>query len=478
MSGIRAGSSTHTRDAAAQSSRDTDASRLHAVERYRALETPADRVSDRIAGLAGRFFNTPMAAVAIVDHDRIWFLASRGFDETARQLARDDGLFASVTETDTPYVVQDAFVDPRTAGSRFVHEHQIRFCAAAPIVTFDGYRLGAVAVLDTEARSVSAEQLATLQDLAGVVMEQLELRLSSLNAVRAERRLRGAAEHARRDRDNAKLDRDEARTDRDEARIHRDEAMLDRNIAVRERDLTEQYAMVLQRTLLPPSLPKIDGLTLASRYHPASARQVGGDFYDVFALGGDRWAFFIGDVEGHGAEAAAVTSLIRYTLRSAALHYRDPVDGLAELNSVLLREAVPRRFCTVLFGTLEPHDDGEGFQVTVATGGHPPALLLDPSRATVQEVRSEGGMLVGMLAEATFEACSVHLRAGQTLLFYTDGLIEARRALTPFDEASLAAFALNHATAGPRGVIDQITTLIPMLRPDDDIALLAFGALD
>lgn len=471
MPGNRPGFSTNIRAAAAQSSSDADATRLHAVERYRVLDTPPDRAFDRIAGLAGRFFNAPMAMVAIVDRDRIWFLASRGFDDTARQAAPDDGLFATATTADTAYVVEDAFADPRTADSRFVHQHQIRFFAAAPIVTFDGHRLGAVAVLDTDVRSFSDEQLAILQDLATMFMEQLELRLSSFDAVRVERRLRGAAEHARRDRDTAKLDLDEARTDRDEA-------MLDRSIAVRERDLTEQYAMVLQRTLLPPSLPKIEGLTLASHYHPASARQVGGDFYDVFALGGNRWAFFIGDVEGHGAEAAAVTSLIRYTLRSAALHYRDPVDGLAELNSVLLREADPRRFCTVLFGTLEPRGDGEGFQVTVATGGHQPALLLDPSHRTVQEVRSEDGMLVGMLADATFDACSVHVRAGQTLLLYTDGLVEARRALTPFNEDSLAAFALSHAAEGAPGLIKQIIRLIPTLRPDDDVALLAFSVAD
>jgi sigma-B regulation protein RsbU (phosphoserine phosphatase) len=104
--------------------------------------------------------------------------------------------------------------------------------------------------------------------------------------------------------------------------------------------------------LLPPSLPGIDGLSLASHYHPASPRQVGGYFYDVFALGDKRWAFFIGDVEGHGADAAVATSLIRYTLRSAALHYSDPTHALAELNSVLLRELDPRRFCTVLFGDI------------------------------------------------------------------------------------------------------------------------------
>ena len=66
-------------------------------------------------------------------------------------------------------------------------------------------------------------------------------------------------------------------------------------------------------SLLPPALPKIEGLLLASHYHPASPRRVGGDFYDLFPLGDNRWAFFVGDVEGHGVDAAVATSLIRYT---------------------------------------------------------------------------------------------------------------------------------------------------------------------
>ncbi|PRC56842.1 protein phosphatase, partial [Mycobacterium sp. ITM-2017-0098] len=85
-------------------------------------------------------------------------------------------------------------------------------------------------------------------------------------------------------------------------------------------------------------------------------------------------AFFIGDVLGHGAGAAVVTSLIRYTLRSAALHYSDPTQALSELTSVLLRENAPRRFCTVNYGTVRPTADGTGFTITVATGGHPSGL--------------------------------------------------------------------------------------------------------
>ena len=271
--------------------------------------------------------------------------------------------------------------------------------------------------------------------------------------------------------------RDHAQVKQDDAELDRDSALRDRDFAEHDRDLIEEYASVLQRTLLPPSLPRMDGLTLAAHYHPASPREVGGDFYDVFAVGGNRSAFFIGDVEGHGADAAVATSLIRYTLRSLALHHSDPTRALAELNTVLLRESGRRRFCTVLLGMFEPHADGDGVEFTIATGGHPPALLLDPVSATVDQVRSRKGMLVGATPNATFHSCTVRLRQGQTLLFYTDGIIEARRGLKPFDEAALAAFALERASLGAAGIVDELATLMPKLDPDDDIAVLAIQAV-
>ncbi|ORW05835.1 SpoIIE family protein phosphatase [Mycobacterium kubicae] len=438
---------------------------MRAVERYQVLDAPPNRVFGRIAGLAAHVFDAPIAVVSVVGHDRIWFMGVHGL-ESLRQIPRDEGLCGSAVVSDTPYVVSDTLTDSRTAHNRFVEERGIRFYASAPIVSFEGHRLGVVAVMDTKVATASEKQLSILQDLAAIVMEQLELRLSSLDAVRVERRLRGAAEYAR----------DDARRGRDAARQARDDARLDRDIAERERDLIEQYATVLQRTLLPPALPDIPGLALACLYHPASARQVGGDFYDVFALDDQRWAFFIGDVEGHGAEAAVVTSLIRYTLRSAALHISDPTEGLAQLNTVLLKEMNPRRFCTVLFGTLRSSGDGGGFEITMATGGHPPALRLDAGSGTAEKIRSSGGMLVGATPSATFDACRLHLQPGQTLLFYTDGLIEARHSRFPFGEEDLAAFARQRAAMGARGLVDDLAALIPKLEPDDDVAVLAITA--
>lgn len=459
---------------------------MQALERYRLLEMPPDRVMNRIARLAARSLDMPMATVSIFGADDIWFLAAHGLP-SMEPVARDDGLCASAVLSDTPYVVQDALSDPRTADKQFVRTHRIRFYASAPIVTFDGHSLGVVAVMDNQVRDASGVQLSVLQDLAAMVMEQLDVRLASLDALGVERGLRSAAEYARDDarferynaqqaRDTARRDRDVAQHERDDARQDRDLAIRDRNIAEYDRDLTEEYAAVLQQTLLPATLPTVEGASLAAHYHPASARRIGGDFYDVFALDDDRWAFFIGDVEGHGVDAAVVTSLIRYTLRAAALHYSDPRQGLAELNSVLLREMDSRRFCTVLFGTLQRRPDEEGFAVTIATGGHQPALLLDPTSGTAAMVRSDEGALVGLRADAKFHKCDVTLRPGQTLLFYTDGIVEARRGANPFNEDSLAAFAAERAGRDAAGLIDELATLIPKLAPEDDIALLAISA--
>ncbi len=462
--------------------RDAEGARLEAVHRYRVVDTAPGAVLGRMAGLAARSLNTPMALVSIVDRDRVVLVATHGFGATSLQVSRDDPLLASVSGVAAVEVIDDARTDARAAGSQFLRDHRIRFFAAAPIVTFDGHRLGAVAVMDTGARRVSAEHLVILEDLAAVVMEQLELRLSSLDSVNLERRLRNAAETARdaarRDRDSARHGRGVAERDLDEARRERDQAQNDRGIAERDRDSIVEYATALQRTLLPPSLPRIDGMAAVSFFSPISTRQVGGDFYDLFGLGGNRWAFFIGDVLGHGVDAAVVTSLIRYTLRSAALHYDNPTSALYELNAVLLREVEPRRFCTVHFGTLQPAEDGDGFTVTFATGGHPPALLTDPVSGTVLPVRPGQGMLVGALPSAVFDLCTVRVRPGQSLLFYTDGLIEARLDEAPFDEAALAQFVSERAGMGLNVLMDEIAALAPKLDQRDDIAVLAIEVDD
>jgi GAF domain-containing protein len=160
-----------------------ESERIKAVARYDILDTPPDGAFDRIAAIAATLFKVPIATVCIVDTDRIWFKASLGLPGV-RQVGRDPGLAASVVLEGKPYVVTHARSDPRTAEHPFVTgEVGVQFYAAAPIITDDGHSLGAVSVMDTEPHEATTEQLAILQDLAAVVMDQLELRLSAMNAL-------------------------------------------------------------------------------------------------------------------------------------------------------------------------------------------------------------------------------------------------------------------------------------------------------
>ena len=150
----------------------------------------------------------------------------------------------------------------------------------------------------------------------------------------------------------------------------------------------------LQRSLLPASLVVPPGMTTASHYHMASADDVGGDFYDLFPLSGRPVGFFLGDVRGKGLDAAAVTAAARYTLRAAAVYDSEPVAVLRNLNTVLFQEyAAPgHRHCTVIFGILERR--GTGYTATVASGGHPPALVVRADGSAAYQT-TDGGALVG-----------------------------------------------------------------------------------
>ena len=187
-------------------------------------------------------------------------------------------------------------------------------------------------------------------------------------------------------------------------------------------------ATTLQRSLLPPDLPRIPGAQLAARYLASGdGIEIGGDFYDCFATGGDDWALVIGDVCGKGAEAAAITALARYTLRASVMHSGRPAQVLSELNEALLRQGLDYRFCTVLYASVTPRPDG--CDVVLATGGHPLPLILRAD-GTVEEAGAPGTLL-GIVREPEISEERVALGRGDALLLYTDGVVEA----SPADEA-------------------------------------------
>jgi diguanylate cyclase (GGDEF)-like protein len=152
--------------------------RMRAVRRYEILDTAPEHAFDRITALAAHLLQTPIALISIVDSDRIWFKSHYGTGLS--QTGRDPGLCASAIFQTTPWVIADARSDQRTSAHPLVTgDFGLRFYAGAPLTTSDGHNLGTLCVIDKLSREVGDAELATLQDLAALVMDRLELRLTT-----------------------------------------------------------------------------------------------------------------------------------------------------------------------------------------------------------------------------------------------------------------------------------------------------------
>lgn len=242
-----------------------------------------------------------------------------------------------------------------------------------------------------------------------------------------------------------------------------------------ERDHT---AKVLQRSLLPPSLPPIPHVELAARYLPVGeGNEVGGDFYDVFDCGDGNWAAVVGDVCGKGPEAAAVMGLARHTLRAVARFERKPSALLRELNRALLEQSVEERFCTVCHLRLRPSRDH--LRVTLCSAGHPLPLLLrrDGRLSSVGET----GQLLGVFPEVSLVDTVVDMEPGDTLLIYTDGATEQRRDPVAGEKRLRDAFAASFgrsAEATAAGVEKALRAARGSSPQRDDVALLVIRAAE
>jgi two-component sensor histidine kinase len=161
---------------------DNETQRMAAVKRYDILDTPPDGTFDRVTSLAARRFNVPISIISIVDHDRIWFKSHHGLD--VKEISRDAGLCASAILNSDPYILENASNDPRSLANPLVAgEFGLKFYIAVPLRTFDGYNLGTLCVIDKEPRPIDQAQIDDLKDLAAVVMDQMELRLSARRAI-------------------------------------------------------------------------------------------------------------------------------------------------------------------------------------------------------------------------------------------------------------------------------------------------------
>ncbi len=241
-----------------------------------------------------------------------------------------------------------------------------------------------------------------------------------------------------------------------------------------------RVAATLQSSLRPTPLPRIPGCELAARYAPAgTGHEIGGDFYDVFPLGPCDWGIVLGDVSGKGAEAAATTSLIRYTLRTLALEEPRPSRVLSKLNSALLREGDPERFCTLVFAVCRPGDVSVDLQLSLA--GHP-APLLRHGDGRVEPVGLPGSAL-GLFPDPHLRETSLRLLSGDSLVLFTDGLTEARNGDDEFGTERVSSLLASSKDGAAQPMLDQLLDQLVEAAQEhshgvlnDDLALLALKA--
>jgi PAS domain S-box-containing protein len=241
------------------------------------------------------------------------------------------------------------------------------------------------------------------------------------------------------------------------------------NARLEERE--RHIAQTLQASLLPQTLPAIKGLEAAARYLAGGeGTVVGGDLYDLFVVE-DHWALVLGDVCGKGAEAAALTAMVRYTIRAEVVHHSSPGEVLGLLNEAILRQDDAGRFCTVLHGRVTVDDDGA--EILIASAGHPPPLVLRAGGA-VETVPCRGTLL-GVLREVVHSDVLVRLDPGDVLLCFTDGVTEGRRGGVMFGEDGLAEALASCGGLDADAIAEQMTQVALDYqggRTQDDLALL------
>jgi anti-sigma regulatory factor (Ser/Thr protein kinase)/putative methionine-R-sulfoxide reductase with GAF domain len=223
-------------------------------------------------------------------------------------------------------------------------------------------------------------------------------------------------------------------------------------------------AVALQRSLLPARLPDLADATVAARYLPARD-EVGGDWYDVVTLPMGRIGLAIGDVAGHGVRAAALMGQMRAALRAYALENHSPAVVL-ELLDRMLRATRERAMATVIYAVIEP----ETGRVTYASAGHPPPVLVRAAEARL--IQPATGPPVGVVADSLYDEAEIELHPGETLLLYTDGLVEVRG--EALDRGLERLVGAARGITAPHALCERILeALVPSGGGSDDIAVVA-----
>jgi hypothetical protein len=370
----------------------------------------AEALYDELLGRVRDLLGADTATMLLLDRSgrQLRAAAAVGIEEEVRQGVRvpvGRGFAGRIAEARSPLVIDH--VDDGTVVNPLLWEHGLRALAGVPLIV-GGRLLGVLHVGTVTPRQFTDDDLSLLQMVADRLALAAHVRLSAVERTAAE---------------------------------------------------------ALQLSLLPAVLPSLPGLSFAARYIPGTDNDVGGDWYDVFALPGDRVGVVIGDVVGHGLAAAVVMGRLRSALRAYALDIDDPGEVLRKLD----RKAThfeDGAMATVCYAVVDP----DRAHVALALAGHPPPMLAEPD-GTVTTIHCPVDPPIGF--PSTGRSCSstvLALPPGAVLCFYTDGLVERRDSII---DVGLQNLSDALAAADPDAVSARIMARLIGTRPaHDDIALL------
>ncbi|MGI9017648.1 MAG: PP2C family protein-serine/threonine phosphatase [Euzebya sp.] len=390
-----------------------DKHRLAAVRATGLLDSEPEEAFDRLARLAGMVLHAPLAFVTIVDESRSYWKSCIGVDEEAakmRQNPVEDSFCQYVIGSGQPVITGDAASDPLTRDNPSIEAMGVAAWAGVPLRARDGQVLGTFCVVDTLVREWSQTDIEVLEALAAAASGEIALRASLESASR--------------------------------------------------------FAHTLQRSLLPPVIPTIDGLEVTAAYRPAGdGFGVLGDFYDVFETQPNRWFIAIGDVRGHGPTAAETVMTARWSIRATANRTHHPAAILEALNRQLMYrtdDEPPHLTGALLTFTDDPLEYNHGqrcLRVGVSTAGHPPPVIRRAD-GTV-EVLTPAGRPLGLFEDADLTTCMVEIAAGDAIMLVTDGITEARDSDGRMLEESGLITALEKlpTTASAAELTDHILTV-------------------
>lgn len=252
-----------------------------------------------------------------------------------------------------------------------------------------------------------------------------------------------------------------------DARVFEQRSLLER----RAEEVLSQEALAPRRwsqRLAPEDLPDVPGFEVGRVYSPGSG-MMAGDFYDVFRVSPTRVAAVIGDVTGSGIDASITAFQAKYLLRVFLREYRDPAQAIEELNAMMVSQARPEEFISLLTVVF----DTEAGTLRFASAGHPAAWLWHDRE--VQPLRATGPLLL-LDPGAGFYSREIALQEGDTLLLYTDGLAEARDGEQLFGEERIAQFLRRDPGVNPDVLCKSLLEAARDFASaplNDDIAILA-----